>query len=184
MGRLSALPLTLLAVAALALALSACGGGSDAKLLPGTTASQITSNLDEVRELVAAGECIGAEDAAASVSSQVDALGGVDKKLKAALREGATRLNEVVAGCQEAEAEEVSTEEFEEPETAEKPPKPEKKPKPEKPENPGHGKPEKETPPETTEPPQEETEGEVPAEEEDGGTPSGGVGPGVPAGGE
>ena len=50
MGRLSALPLALLAVAALALALSACGGGSDAELLPGTTASEITSNLDEVRD--------------------------------------------------------------------------------------------------------------------------------------
>jgi flagellar biosynthesis GTPase FlhF len=120
----SGLIITCLAAAlgfASALALASCGG-SDAKLLSGTTADEINSNLARVRELAAEGECVGAEDAALEVSGQVSDLRGIDPKLKAALQEGATRLNEVVDACSE---EATATEETEEPEpttTTEAPP--------------------------------------------------------------
>ena len=98
MGRLSASLLALALGAFAALGLVACGGGDDADLLPGSTAGEITSNLDHVKELATEGDCGGAAEAAQAVSVQIEELGGVDEKLKQALREGATRLNEVVAG--------------------------------------------------------------------------------------
>jgi hypothetical protein len=181
MGRLSASTLVLAIGALAALGLSACGGSGGADLLPGATASQITANLDQVQQLVAEGECIGAANSAAEVSAQVDALGGVDKKLKQALREGADRLSEVVATCEEKEEE--PTEAIETAET----PEPEEKNK-----KPAKNKPEKETkePPEEEAPTQNNGEGkgaeggngqEPPVET---GPPSGGVGPGSPAGEE
>jgi septal ring factor EnvC (AmiA/AmiB activator) len=108
-----------------ALALASCGGGSDAKLLSGTTAEEINSNLARVRELATEGECVGAEDAALEVSGQVADLREIDSKLKLALQEGATRLNEVVATC----SEEPATEETEqtEPTTAAPPSKEQQK---------------------------------------------------------
>jgi hypothetical protein len=89
-----------------ALALGGCGG-SDAKLLPGPTADEITENLDSVQRLADEGECVGAEDAALQVSTQVQEVSGIDPKLKTALENGAARLNEVVAGCEEEEPEET-----------------------------------------------------------------------------
>lgn len=90
-------------LSALAVAgLSACGG-EDAKLLPGDTAREITANLDSVKQLTDEGDCVGAESAAAQVGEQIEALGGVDRKLKEALDKGAERLNEVVDECEEAE---------------------------------------------------------------------------------
>lgn len=85
-----------------ALLLSACGG-ENAKLLPGHTAREITANLEAVKQLSDEGDCVGAESAAGQVSEQVEALEGVDKKLKEALNEGAERLSEVVEECEEAE---------------------------------------------------------------------------------
>ena len=133
MGRLSALVLALILGGAGALALAACGGGSDAKLLPGPTASQIEANLDQVQQLVADGDCVGAENAVAAVTAEVEALGDVAAKLKAALEEGAAKLSEVVSRCEEeseeeaepavesdVEAEEVEQEEREAAEKAEK----------------------------------------------------------------
>jgi hypothetical protein len=90
--------LSALAVAAL----SACGG-EDAKLLPGETAREITANLDSVKQLTDEGDCVGAESAAAQVGEQIEALSGVDRKLKEALDKGAERLNEVVDECEQAE---------------------------------------------------------------------------------
>src|SRR5882757_1841999 len=117
MGRLRAASITLVLVLVVAagLGLSACGGSSS-ELLPGKTAEQINTNLDQVRAFVAEGDCAGAEDAVNQVSEEVDALGGVDKKLKAALREGTTRLGQVVSSCgeealEEAEAEQAAAEE-------------------------------------------------------------------------
>jgi septal ring factor EnvC (AmiA/AmiB activator) len=101
---------------AAALALASCGG-SDAKLLPGTTADEINSNLTRVRELAAEGECVDAQDAALEVSGQVADLREIDPKLKSALEEGATRLNEVVATCDEETA--TTGEAEEEPTTTE-----------------------------------------------------------------
>jgi outer membrane biosynthesis protein TonB len=187
MGRLSA-PLLALALAAVAaLGVSACGSGGKADLLPGGTASEITANLDQVKALATAGDCVGAEDAAQAVSSQIEELGGVDQKLKQALREGATRLNEVVAGCEEAETEETvpaveSAEELEE-EPEEKPEKPDKAEKDEK------AAEETETETTPTLPPQaegkakghEKQEEAEPPPTETGGTPAGGIGAGAPA---
>jgi hypothetical protein len=174
--------------AVVAVALTSCGGGN-AKLLPGDTANEIAANLRQVRELANEGECIGAQNAAQAVSVQVRQLGGVDTQLKQALREGADRLSEVVAECEEApeEAEEAESEESESPEEAEKPARPVK---PEK-----HAtQRESEEPAETTEkatppPPAKEAEGGGPGEAPttapgSGGTPSGGVSPSAPVGGK
>jgi len=88
-------------------ALVSCGGGDDAKLLPGNTANEITENLDTVKLLTDAGECAGAEEAAEQVSAQIETLEGVDQTLKRALQQGTTRLNEVVETCEETTSEEL-----------------------------------------------------------------------------
>jgi hypothetical protein len=188
MARLSALLLAFLLGASSAAALASCGSGSDADLLPGTTADQIESNLDEVEQLAASGDCIGAEDAVAEVAAEVEELEGVDLKLKAALQEGSARLSEVVGRCEEettSEETEPSLETDVEPEEVED----EKKPKKDKQKEDG----------ETSEPKEEPSEGEGPelppqsngqGEEKGGGEPpvesepeetppSGGVGPSV-----
>jgi hypothetical protein len=133
MARLSALLAAFVLGAAAAVALVACGGGEDADLLPGTTADQIESNLTRVEELADEGDCIGAEDAVAEVTAEVEELQGVDLKLKAALQEGTAKLSEAVGRCEEETVEEetepVLEEDFE-PEEVEA----EEKPKKEKPE--------------------------------------------------
>ncbi|HWO83161.1 MAG TPA: hypothetical protein VNM38_05155 [Solirubrobacterales bacterium] len=101
MARLSPLLLALVLGAAGAVGLVSCGGGSDAQLLPGTTADQIESNLDQVAELAAAEDCVGAEDAVAEVMAEVEGLQGVDVKLKTALEEGTAKLSAVVGRCEE-----------------------------------------------------------------------------------
>jgi outer membrane biosynthesis protein TonB len=190
MARLSAALIALALGAVAALGLAACGSGGDAKLLPGDTASEITSNLDQVEQLASEGDCGGAAGAAESVSAQVEALGGVDAKLKEALSEGAARLNEVVAGCEEAttEEEEPAIEPAEVPEEAEEKEKPQKpeKPKPEKAEEEAAGETEQTLPPQAEGKAKghEEAEEEAAPPSEDGGTPSGGVGAGEPAGGD
>src|SRR6201996_3186528 len=115
MGRLRAASLLLAALAA-GLLLSACGS-SNAKLLPGPTADEIISNLDQVRENVDAKNCESAEIKVATVSTEVDELEKVDARLKKALEHGALKLSEVVSSCAVAEeeaAEEKATEETEE----------------------------------------------------------------------
>jgi hypothetical protein len=119
MGRLRATSI-ILALLLAALVLAACGSGSDAKLLPGPTASEINQNLETVRQRAGEGDCEGAEEAAAAVSTQVDELGnGVDGKLRAALSEGAKRLGQVVNSCAEAEEEKLAEAEQEDLEEAE-----------------------------------------------------------------
>jgi hypothetical protein len=184
MGRLSASILASALGLAAAMALVSCGGGSSADLLPGSTASQINSNLDQVEQLAGQGECVGAQNAAAEVSTQVESLTGVDAKLKQALSEGAARLNEVVAGCEEATIEEPleaeeSLEEAEAEEDKEKEEeKAEKEAEKEEKKNEEKSKKEEES--------EESTEGPTPppskgkGHEEAGGPPSGGVGPGAP----
>jgi hypothetical protein len=188
-------PASLLAFPLVALAglgLVACGE-EDAQLLPGGTAREITANLDTVQQLSDEGDCVGAESAVQQVGEQIDALEGVDRKLKVALEDGAARLDEVIVECEESTAESVAPAEIppeneeEDGEAEEK----EKKPKP------GKGEEEPDTP--TTSPslpPQANGEGKghekgsgpPPSEEgapEEGGaeSPSGGVSPGSPAGG-
>jgi hypothetical protein len=102
--------LTLALGVAAALGLASCGGGEDAKLLPGNTAAEITENLDRVKQYAEEGECVGAEDAVAEVNAQVEGLTGVDPKLVEALQRGAARLSEVIASCDEEETEAVAPE--------------------------------------------------------------------------
>jgi hypothetical protein len=109
MARLSAPFLVFLLAAASALALASCGG-EDADLLPGTTADQIESNLEEVERLADERDCIGAESAVAEVTASVEELRGVDRRLKAALEEGTERLSVVVGRCEEEETVEEETE--------------------------------------------------------------------------
>jgi hypothetical protein len=193
-SRLAPMPrslLTFLVVSLFALGLAACGE-EDAQLLPGGTAREITANLDTVKQLSDEGDCVGAESAAQQVGEQIEALEGVDRKLKQALEDGAARLEEVIVECEESTTEsvapaEIPPEDEEEDEEAEGKGN---KPKP--------GKDEEE--PDTAEsspslPPQANGEGKglekdngPPAEEEapeEGGaeSPSGGVSPGSPAGG-
>jgi hypothetical protein len=191
MARLSVLLLTFLLGAASAAALASCGSGDDAELLPGTTADQIEANLNEVGELADAEDCIGAEDAVAEVTAEVEELQGVDLKLKAALQEGTAKLSEVVARCSEETTEEetepsletdVDAEEVEEDEKQkkEKPEKEDKEPaEPAEEDEDGEGP---DLPPQSEGKGEEKGKGggEPPAETEPEETPSsGGVGPSV-----
>lgn len=201
MSRIAKIALAL-ALCPPALALASCGG-EDAQLLPGGTAQEITANLDKVRELSDEGDCAGAEGATQEIGEQIEALQGVDQKLKRALEEGATRLNEVIAECEEAEVEttpttppEQSEEEAEEKE-AEKQEKEEEKEEKEREKE--EKEREKEEAEEGAEPPSES--GELPpqsngegkglengkgptGEGEEPVDPSGGVSPGAPAEGD
>ncbi len=184
-ARLSSL--ALLAGALIVLGLSACGG-EDAKLLPGETAREITANLDTVKQLAGEGDCVGAESAVQQVGEQIEALEGVDPKLKRALEQGAGRLEEVIASCEESSSEAIAPaevpSEFEE--EAEKPKQKEKETKPKEEAEEG-GSP--------SLPPQSNGEGkglekgnggpatEEQPEEAAPESPSGGVGPAAPAGG-
>jgi hypothetical protein len=193
MGRLKQLLLALALAALAAATLSACGS-EKADLLPGETASEINANLDLVEQLVADGDCVGAANAAATVGEQVEGLTGIDKDLKAALDEGANRLNEVIVECSETSeeedtaADEEAAGELEEDERAGEEKAEDKAAKDEEKAQKKEEKTEKEAPP--TEPPgqekkEEKEESEAPpVEPEDGGTPSGGVAPSTPAGAE
>lgn len=190
--QLAAFALALALGAAAAVALVSCGGGEDAKLLPGTTAQEISENLDSVKQFVSEEECVGAENAAQEVSAQVEDLGGVDPKLKQALQRGSEKLSEVVETCQETETEAVapadeapSTEEEELPPGLEKKAEKEREKEEkalEKEEEKQEKKEEKEVPPVTPTTPTEPTPAE-PTPSEGGGTGApGGVGPGAPVG--
>jgi hypothetical protein len=183
-----AIPTLALALgAAAALALASCGGGEDAKLLPGNTAAEITENLDRVKQYSEEGECIGAEDAVSEINAQVEALTGVDPKLQDALQRGAARLSEVVASCTEEEAEAVAppseattTEETEVPPGLEKKEEKERE-KEEKELEKEEEKAEKKEPETKTTPEEETPTTTTPPPTEGGGTgASGGVGPAAP----
>jgi hypothetical protein len=201
--------LVVLLGAAASLALASCGGGSDANLLPGRTAEEIEANLEEVRRMAGEGECIGARDAAEQIGVEVERL-AVDAKLKRALGEGTERLDQLLASCEEAGAEEEEEEPepvtAEEEEPPEKPGKAEKQLEKEEEQEAKEAEKAEEKAEKAAE--QEEAEGERQEAEEESeiapppasgangkgpegtgppgqeGTPSGGVGPGVAAGGE
>jgi len=180
MRRLVAFLLAVSLCIATAVSLASCGGGKDAKLLPGATAQEITENLDLVKQYAEEGECVGAADAAGEVSTQVEALSGVDPKLKQVLQQGAARLNEVIANCEEsnteavAPASEATTEDKEPPGQEKKAEKEREKEEKER---------EKQEPPEPPTTPTETTPEEPPVPPtESGGTGApGGVSPGAPA---
>ena len=189
MGRSRAIALAFVLGLIAAATLSACGGEEEADLLPGETASEINANLSLVEDLVAAGECVGAENAGAAVSEQVESLTGVDQELQEALAKGAIRLNELIGECSEAPEDEAETTASEEPslEELEKEERDEEKAqekaeKEAEKEQKKEEKPEKEPP--AKEPPgqeKQEDESEVPPAEEN--PPSGGVSPSTEAGG-
>jgi hypothetical protein len=118
MGRFRAATLLFAALAA-GLLLAACGSGGNGELLPGTTAKQIESNLDQVRASASEQNCEGAEAAVAEVSTEIDELHKVDKELKAALKQGAAKLSEVVGSCGVKEEEAAQAKEEEAQETEE-----------------------------------------------------------------
>jgi outer membrane biosynthesis protein TonB len=186
MARLSALLFAFALGATAAVALVSCGGGSGADLLPGTTAEEIESNLDQVQALAAERDCFGAEDAVAQVAAEVEELEGVDAKLKRALEEGTAKLSEVVGRCEEETTEETepTVETTVEPEEMEEKEKPKKeKPEKEEPAEPKEEPAEDEgpnLPPQSNGKGEEKGGGPPPAETEPEETaPSGGVGPGV-----
>ena len=204
MGRFRAASLLLAALAA-GLLLVACGSGSSAELLPGTTADQINSNLDSVRQSFNQGNCEAAEVGVAEVSTEIDELQKVDAKLKGALKQGAAKLSEVVSSCgageeaeeqkaaakaeeeeqealqaEEAEAEEEAFEKEQKTEEREAKEQEKAEKKAEQPEPPTEGEESgpkgKEKQEETVEPPSEEEEVTPPSE---GGGNAGGIGPGA-----
>jgi hypothetical protein len=195
-------PALVLALTLSATLLLAAGcGEEDAELLPGSTAREITSNLDAVQQLADEGDCAGAESAALQVGEQVEALDGVDPRLKRALTQGTERLEEVVAGCEEEleateplpsdlEAEEEATaeqldkeEEREEKDQEKREKEEEKRQGSDEGEDGEGGGPPPSTPPAEGEGKGNEGEdGGPPPAVEEGGAPSGGVGPGNPAG--
>lgn len=174
--------------AAATLGLASCGGGEDAKLLPGNTAAEITENLDRVKQYAEEGECVGAEDAVGEVNTQVEGLTGVDPKLVEALQRGAARLSEVVASCEEetetvAPESEATTEETEATPPGQVKKEEKEREKEERAFEKEEEKAEKhEEPPAEKTPPEEAPTTPTPPPPEGGGTgPSGGVGPGTPA---
>jgi hypothetical protein len=183
MRQAAAIALTLALGGAAALVLVSCG--EDANLLPGSTAEEITENLDTVKQLADEGECAGAAEAAAEVSVQVESVEGVDPELKQALRRGVARLGEVVTTCEESTTEavapdaETTTTEDSEPPGQEK--KAEKEREKEEKEAEREAKAPSEPPTTTETTPTEPPTTTTPPPSEDGGTGApGGVSPGAP----
>lgn len=180
--------LALVLGAAAALALVSCGGGENAKLLPGHTATEITENLDRVQQYAEEGECVGAEDAVSEVNTQVEGLTEVDPKLVEALKRGAARLSEVIAGCEEEteaiepESEATTTEEAEKTPPGQLKKEEKEREKEERDLEKEEEKAEKHEPPTETTPAEEPPGATVPPQPEGGsGGASGGVGPSTPA---
>jgi outer membrane biosynthesis protein TonB len=189
MGRSRAFSIALVLGLLAAATLSACGNEEEAELLPGETASEINANLNLVEDLVAAGDCVGATNAAAAVSEQVEALTGVDAELQETLAKGAARLTELIGECEEApEEEETTASEEPDPEELEREERDEEKAqekaeKEEEQEQKQEEKAEKEPPAKEEAPGQEkQEEAEVPPTEPTE-PPSGGVSPSTEAGG-
>jgi hypothetical protein len=91
------------ALALTAAALTACGDDGERRLLSRTKASELRSALSQVEETAAAGDCAAAGQHAAELSEQVSSLSArVDRDLRAALEDGASRLETLVASrCEE-----------------------------------------------------------------------------------
>jgi hypothetical protein len=107
---LQALALTLGVAAALALV--SCGKRDTKGLLPGDTASQIVSNLDQIKADAAAGDCTSAAAEVGAVQDQIDNLpSSVDSRLRTNLEQGAQALADKInsAGACEATTEATTT---------------------------------------------------------------------------
>ncbi|HXR29990.1 MAG TPA: hypothetical protein VN752_02470 [Solirubrobacterales bacterium] len=181
MRRPAAFALALALGALTAVGLASCGG-EDAKLLPGSTAQEITENLNTVEQLASEGECEGAAEAAEEVSVQVESLQGVDPKLEQALQQGVARLAEVVTTCEETTTEAIEPDTEETMTERTEPPGQEKKAEKEREKEEKQAEKEADLPPTT---PTETTPAEPPTSpppSEDGGTGTpGGIAPSEPA---
>jgi hypothetical protein len=93
-----AVPILALALGAVvALALVSCGSRDTKGLLPGDTAGQIVSNLDQIEQDASEGSCTSAAEEVAAVQDQIQSLpASVDSQLRARLEDGASRLADVV----------------------------------------------------------------------------------------
>jgi outer membrane biosynthesis protein TonB len=181
MRRLARFALALALGAATAAGFASCGG-EDAELLPGSTAQEITKNLDAVKQLADEGECAGAAGAAAEVGAQVESLQGVDPELERALEQGVARLGDVITTCEETTTEAIEPAE-EAPTTEEtEPAEPDKKAEQEQEKEEREA--EKEAEKEAKEAEREEREAEreeaLPPSEGGGTEDSGGISPGAP----
>ncbi len=97
LSRLAVPTLALALGAVLALALVSCGSRDTKGLLPGDTANQIVSNLNQVEQDASDGSCISAAQEVATVQDQIRSLpASVDSQLRARLEAGAQRLADVV----------------------------------------------------------------------------------------
>jgi Fic family protein len=190
MGRLRAATIVLAALAA-CLLLAACGSSGNGELLPGTTADQINSNLDLVRESNAEGNCEEAEEAVAQVSEEIDALQGVDaeaeeqKEAEEAQAEEEAEREELEEA--QAEEEEKSAEQEQKREEREEKAQEQERAE-EEAEQPGPDEGEESGPKGKAKGQEKQEEVETPTEEEvippvEGGGPAGGIGPGAEAGG-
>ncbi len=99
--------MTLCALLLTGVAAFCAGCGEDrSNLLPGDTVAEINSNLDQVNELYANDDCIGAISTADEIKTQVLGLGPkVDEKLKKNLDDG---INELIVKIQSACTETVT----------------------------------------------------------------------------
>ena len=86
------LPLAFLLGVATAV-LVACGGGTNKKLLPPVTADRLKNDLADMRQALDQHDCTAAGNALAAFTRDLDRIPNtVDQRLRARLREGATKL--------------------------------------------------------------------------------------------
>jgi len=77
--------------------LSACGDGSNSKLLSSSSASELRSTLAQVQQDVQNGDCTSAQQRAAALDQQISSLNRIDAGLRDALASSASRLQQLVA---------------------------------------------------------------------------------------
>jgi hypothetical protein len=98
---------SLLAAAACAAALAACGGDEDGSI-PTDSGEALISQLDAVQDRISEGDCVGAQSAAAAVVDQVDELPeAVDGELRKTLVDASTNLRSLTedpAKCTDVDA--------------------------------------------------------------------------------
>ena len=109
MPELSRIPAIFLLVV-LVTAFAGCGEDRS-NLLPEDAVAEITTEIDEVQDLVSQGECFSADIAAERARTRVEALGPEgDAKLKRSLLDGVTQLQVTVKNrCEEADTTTTTT---------------------------------------------------------------------------
>jgi hypothetical protein len=102
-------PIVALAVAALALPLSACGN-SDKGLLTQKSADRLLADLNTAQNFVDSGDCNKASQLAGTDAERVARINGLDAKLRENLIEGFNHLaDEANGGCNDAKPDKTPT---------------------------------------------------------------------------